>query len=205
MRIFVTGTDTDVGKTTICSWLCLHTNYAYFKPVQTGGPLCSDTEKVRELSQVITYEETYTFQEPVSPHLAAKLEQSYIDVEKIELPADTNNLIVEGAGGLYVPLNDDVMMIDLIQKLNIPVILVARTSLGTINHTLLSLNALRERRIPILGIILNGKYNEANRKAIEFYGKQKVLVSFPEVPELSTRKLLDIKFNQELKEIFNIS
>lgn len=205
MKVFVTGTDTDVGKTTICSWLCLHTNYAYFKPIQTGGPLYSDTQKVRELSPVITYPETYVFQEPVSPHLAARLEQSHIDIEKIKLPSDTNNLIVEGAGGLYVPLNDDFMMIDLIQKLNIPVILVARSSLGTINHTLLSLNALRVHGISILGIILNGKPNEDNRKAIEFYGKQKVLASFPEVGELSTRKLLDIKFSENLKEIFNVS
>ncbi|KAK7573521.1 hypothetical protein V9T40_010712 [Parthenolecanium corni] len=204
MRIFVTGTDTDVGKTTICSWLCLHTNYAYLKPIQTGGPLYSDTQKVRELSEVITYEETYTFAEPVSPHLAAKLEHSYIDVDKIKLPADTNNLIVEGAGGLYVPLNDDLMMIDLIQKLNIPVILVARTSLGTINHTLLSLNALRQREIPILGIILNGPNNEPNRRAIEFYGKQKVLATFPEIPELSKRKLLDVELSEKLKELFDI-
>lgn len=200
MRVFVTGTDTDVGKTTICSWLCLHTKHEYFKAIQTGGAAGSDTQKVRQL-QVVTHQETYLLQEPVSPHLAAKLEETYIDIEKIQLPP-SSDLIVEGAGGLYVPLNDDTLMIDLIEKLQIPVILVARSSLGTINHTLLSLGALHARGIPVLGVILNGKDNEPNRKAIEFYGKEKVLASFPELPEVSAGSLLGVKLSEDLKNIF---
>ncbi|XKL68823.1 hypothetical protein PGB90_006592 [Kerria lacca] len=204
MRVFITGTDTDVGKTTICSWLCLHTQYAYFKPIQTGNTTDVDKKTVKQLSNAKIYEEAYSFIKPVSPHLAAKLDNTYIHLENIQLPNESN-LIIEGAGGLLVPINDRTFIIDLIQMFDVTVILVARSTLGTINHTLLSLESLRKRNIKILGVIMNGEYNEDNKEAIEFYGQVKVLASFPKVLQVTTDVLLNIKLSSELKSIFKIN
>lgn len=180
MRIFITGTDTDVGKTVVSSWLCLHSKSAYFKPIQTGNLYDVDTATVQKLStKTRTYKEAYSYSEPLSPHLAAELDGGRIDLDNICLP-DEKNLIVEGAGGLLVPLNENQLLIDLVKRLQLPVILVARSSLGTINHTLLSLEALRQRDIPILGVIMNGE-NKGNEVAIERYGKTPVLASFPRI------------------------
>lgn len=201
MRVFLTGTDTDVGKTTICSWLCLHTNYAYFKPIQTGNMSLVDKVTVKNLSGVKIYDEIYSFTRPFSPHLAARLDNHYINLKNIILPEESN-LIVEGAGGLLVPLNDTALMIDLIKAMNLPVILVARSSLGTINHTLLSLEALNRRNIKVLGVILNGSYNKENKEAIEFYGQTHVLASFPRIKDVSTSTLKNVEFNDKLKAIF---
>lgn len=196
MRIFITGTGTDVGKTLISSWLCLKMGFDYFKPIQTGQS--TDSAQVRELSGTKIYPSIYSYQAPVSPHLAAALENEIIDPTKIVLP-DEPNLIIEGAGGLLVPLNKNFLMIDLIQQLNVPVIIVAHSGLGTINHTLLSLEALRARNIAILGVILNGEINTPNKEAIEFYGKVKVLAEIPFLESISQQVLQDIP----LAEVFN--
>lgn len=203
MRVFVTGTDTDVGKTTVCSWLCLHTDHSYFKPIQTGNTVSEDRSAVSALAtNVKTYTETYSFTQPFSPHLAARLDNDHIDVERIVLPQD-ENVIVEGAGGLMVPLNEEELIIDLIERLRLPVILVARTTLGTLNHTLLSLEALRQRDIEVLGVILNGESNDENKEAIEFYGNVRVLQTIPKMKNVSTDALKQIELGEELKIIFN--
>ncbi len=206
MKIFVTGTDTNVGKTVICSWLCYHLNYAYWKPVQTGSREETDTKSLQKLAnQIICYTEQYIFEEPVSPHFAAKLNKADIDLNKIDMP-EVRNLIIEGAGGVLVPLNQNKLMIDLIQQLNTPVIIVARSSLGTINHTLLAIEALRHRKIPILGVILN-HYIESdlileNKRAIETYGQVSVLAEFPAyatlTPEYIQQKILPDKLRKAL-------
>ncbi|GFQ99996.1 ATP-dependent dethiobiotin synthetase BioD [Trichonephila clavata] len=141
MQIFVTGTDTDVGKTTISSWLCLHTGYSYFKPIQTGSTLGTDSHQMSNLTNANVYKENFVYKRPLSPHLAASLENDSINIDRINLPK-THNLIIEGAGGVLVPINKTTLMVDLIKKLAISTILVARSTLGTINHTLLSLEAL---------------------------------------------------------------
>ncbi|XGA08047.1 MAG: dethiobiotin synthase [Wolbachia endosymbiont of Xenopsylla cheopis] len=196
MQIFITGTDTNVGKTLISSWICLHTGYSYFKPIQTGAD--KDSDVVIANSNI--YEESYIYKSPLSPHLAASLENDSIDISRINLPKE-RNLIVEGAGGILVPINETTFMIDLIKKLNIPVILVARSTLGTINHTLLSLEALRARSVSILGVILNGPHNQDNIKAIEFYGKVQILASVPKLQEVSKKSLMQLPLPDCLKII----
>ncbi|MDX5496658.1 MAG: dethiobiotin synthase [Wolbachia endosymbiont of Nomada fabriciana] len=200
MQIFVTGTDTDVGKTTISSWLCLHTGYSYFKPIQTGSTLGTDSHQMSNLTNANVYKENFVYKRPLSPHLAASLENDSINIDRISLPK-THNLIVEGAGGVLVPINKTTLMVDLIKKLAIPTILVARSTLSTINHTLLSLEALRARNIPILGIILNGLPNQDNLEAIEFYGRAQVLASVPKLQQVDREHLMQIPLSNRLKAI----
>ena len=170
MQIFITGTDTNIGKTLVSSWLCLHTRYDYFKPLQTGSSEGKDSEVVAQLAGPKIHAESYVYKAPLAPAAAAALEKQSIDIHTIKLP-DVPHLIVEGAGGLMVPINPHTLMIDLIKLFSIPVILVARSSLGTINHTLLSLEALRARNVEVLGVITSGLFNHPNCDAIEFYGK----------------------------------
>lgn len=194
MQIFITGTDTDVGKTTISGWLCLHTGYSYFKPIQTGSILGTDSHQISNLTNANVYKENFIYEKPLSPHLAA------YDSIDINLPK-SHNLIIEGAGGVLVPINKTTLMVDLIKKLATPTILVARSTLGTINHTLLSLEALRARNIPILGVILNGPPNQDNLEAIEFYGKTQVLASVPKLQQVDREHLMQTPLSNRLKAI----
>ena len=200
MKIFITGTDTNVGKTVICSWICAHSGFDYIKPIQTGGDLERDQLQVQNLSQVLIHKETYLLQAPVSPHLAALKEGVDIDIQKIILPP-VQNLIIEGAGGVLVPLNSHALMIDLIKHLNVPAIVVARTSLGTINHTLLTLEALRARDITLLGIILNGDAEVENEAAIAHYGNVEILASLPHFDRLDADVLQNFPLTPPLKII----
>lgn len=202
MQVFISGTDTNIGKTIISSWLCLHTKYSYFKPIQTGLEEL-DSNTVANLSKNTNiYPEVYLYKHPVSPHLAARLENQYIDKTKIHLP-NKKKLIIEGAGGLLVPINKQDLIIDLISYFNVPVILVVSTRLGTINHTLLSLQALRNKNINILGVITNGAFNQDNVDAIEYYGNIKVLTQFPLIKTINTRSLREIPLSNNLNLIFN--
>jgi dethiobiotin synthetase len=195
MQIFITGTDTDIGKTLISRWLCLHTNYNYFKPIQTGE---LDSQTIVTEGTIFT--ESYAFKTPVSPHLASKIENTEIELNKIQLP-NSNNLIVEGAGGVMTPINANCLMLDLIKFLDIPVILVASSRLGTINHTLLSLAALRSKDIKVLGVIMSGKLEPENAKAIAFYGQIEVLAQIPFLDEISTKSLSKIALTDSLTQI----
>ena len=203
MKIFITGTDTNVGKTLISSWIALHTGFSYFKPIQTGLKEGSDSLEVQKLSNAKTYPEIYSYKEPLSPHLAARIENDTIDMEKILLPQESN-LLIEGAGGVLVPINDKYFMLDLIKKIYAPVILVARTSLGTINHTLLSLEALRSRNIPVLGVIMNGKQDLQNSNAIEVYGHTTILAQFPKIDTVNMNTLKQVALSQKLKQILEV-
>lgn len=201
MRVFITGTDPDIGKTTVASWLCLHTQAHYFKPIQTGAENKTDSQIVAELSGTHVYREAYLFPRPVSPHVAARLVHQKIELSTITLPP-AEPLIVEGAGGLLVPLNEKEFIIDLITHLKIPVILTASTRLGTINHTLLSLEALRARKIPILGVILVGDDPLNNTYEIETYGKIAVLAQLPFLSMINKEILQKIPFTKKLKHLF---
>ncbi len=203
MKIFITATDTNIGKTLISSWIALHTGFSYFKPIQTGIRDGSDSYEVQRLSNTKVYPESYKYQEPLSPHLAAKIENNTIDITKIILP-QSSNLIIEGAGGVLVPINHKYLMVDLIKKLRTPVILVARTSLGTINHTLLSLEALRSRNIQVLGVIMNGKQNLQNSNAIEVYGRTSILAHFPKLETVNMNTLKSVALSQELQQILEV-
>jgi dethiobiotin synthetase len=200
MKIFIAGTDTDIGKTLVSTWLCLHTGFDYFKPIQTGSRHGTDSQSVKEMTNSKVHKESYLYKEPLSPHLAAKLENSEIDLSAIKLP-NTEKLIVEGAGGLLVPINKHSLMIDLIKQLAIPVILVASSRLGTINHTLLSLEAMRSRGVKTLGVIVNGEKNQDNCDAIEFYGKVSVLAQLPFISKISKQALQQIPMSDNLKKV----
>ena len=150
-RLLVTGTDTGVGKTIVSALLCAALDGMYWKPIQTGSREGTDRETVRRLAALAAGDEipeAYCLPEPVSPHLAADRSGVRIRLDAIQKPLlpESKWLIVEGAGGVLVPLNDSDFMVDLMKHLGFPVVLVARTALGTINHTLLSLEALRRAR-----------------------------------------------------------
>lgn len=195
-KVFITGTDTGVGKTVVSALLCAALDAIYWKPVQTGTIEGTDTETVMRLAQLPrhrTLPESYRFKPPVSPHLAARWAGAQIELRKIKMPvAVEGNLIAEGAGGVLVPLNRTQLMVDLMRHLNLPVLLVARTSLGTINHTLLSLAALRAARLDILGVITVGKPNSDNTAAIEKYGKIQVVGAVPPLKKMNRAVLRTI-------------
>ena len=186
--VFVTGTDTGVGKTVAAACLACAWRAGYWKPVQTGMATGDDdTATVVALAGVPTehvYAPAYALQAPLSPHAAAELEGVSITMNMIAPPQTAHPLVVEGAGGLFVPLNDREFMIDLMAKLALPILLVARSTLGTINHTLLSLAALRSRGLPVAGVVLNGPPNAGNRAAIERFGQVRVLAELPRVDPL---------------------
>lgn len=198
---FVTGTDTDVGKTVACAWLLLHTQASYWKPVQSGLSEPTDTQFLKNLTGLPDTRflpPAYELSEPLSPHEAARRDGVEIDLKKLTLPKSGVPLIVEGAGGLLVPLNRDALVIDLAAQLGLPVILAARAGLGTINHTLLSLEALRRRKLDIAGVILNGPRQPHNRQAIEEYGRINIIAEIPQFEFLTKEELLRIDLQADL-------
>ncbi len=199
MKFWIVGTDTDVGKTTVSSWICLHTKYSYWKPIQTGCD--SDSLSVRKLSGAAVYPEAYQFKNPFSPHLAAEKEGMTINTSNITIPI-CENLLIEAAGGLLVPLNKKEFYIDFIKQTKLPVILIARSSLGTINHTCLSVEALKNRKIELLGIIVNGERNTDNVKAIEKYSSVKILDELDIIKNINKTNLYEKKLAQQLKDLF---
>lgn len=174
--VFVTGTDTGVGKTLVSAWLAQNWGAAYWKPIQTGASEDSDSATVERLVPgVILHPPSVVLQAPLSPHEAAKRERLRIDLSALELPATDRPLVVEGAGGVMVPINELALMIDLMARFQLPVVVVARSGLGTINHTLMTLEMLRRRHVPVLGVVMNGQRNPGNRQAIEHFGGTPVL------------------------------
>lgn len=196
-RFFITGTDTGVGKTITSALLCAALGAIYWKPIQTGTREGTDTNTVIRLVEIPRdriIPETYRFAPPVSPHLAARRARIRIDLRRIRLPyaAERESLVVEGAGGVLVPINDGQLMADLMKQFGLPVLLVARTSLGTINHTLLSLAALRTAKLSVSGVIMVGKENRENRKAIEKYGGVRVVGWIPLLKKIDRAALLRV-------------
>ncbi len=196
--LFVTGTDTDVGKTVVSSLLSLafskKISTSYFKPIQTGSPL--DSVRVEELTseKIKIKKSTYSFEPPIAPHRAAALKEERIEMNKIlsDFLSFTDGLmIVEGAGGLMVPINEQEQMIDLIQQMDIPVILVASTRLGTINHTLLSVQALKNKGLSCLGLVINGEPDP---------GLCEILTQQTQLPVLFELSPLDLLNTEVLEE-----
>jgi dethiobiotin synthetase len=167
--LFVTGIGTDVGKTIISAILVEKLKADYWKPIQSGDLNNSDTMKVQRLiSNTITrfHPEAYRLTQPYSPHKSADLDGVAINIDKIKLPETDNQLLIEGAGGLMVPLNDEHFVVDLIQKFNAEVILVVKHYLGSINHTLLSLELLKQKKIKVRALIFNGDRDEYSESII---------------------------------------
>lgn len=183
---FITGTDTDAGKSVAAAWAMLHLDGQYWKPIQSGTPRDIDAIKdFTDLPDDRFCESTYELSQPLSAHEAAKRDGISIKLDDFKLPASSKPLVVEGAGGLMVPINDDHLVIDLIKHLDLPAILVCRSALGTINHTLLSLEALRARDISVKGIIINGPKTPHNREALEDYGRVPVIAEIDELKPLN--------------------
>lgn len=194
---FVTGTDTNVGKTVLSALLVAALDAVYWKPVQTGAVEGTDRESVRrwtEASEDTLPREQFRFDPPVSPHLAAREARVTITLGAFELPAAPSDRkwIIEGAGGVMVPLNERELMRDLIRRIGFPAIVASRTTLGTINHTLLTLAALREARIPICGVALIGDENIENRRAIEHYGHARIVGHIPILKQINRASLLEV-------------
>jgi dethiobiotin synthetase len=190
-RFVVTGTDTGIGKTVFSAGLCGMLGARYWKPVQAGLDGPTDSEVVVELAQTEIVPEAYRLKLPASPHQAAAQEGIAIDPDAFHLPvfSDGNPLVIEGAGGLMVPLTREILFIDIFTRWKLPLILCARTTLGTINHTLLSLEAIRLRDIPLLGVVFLGDANDESEGIICEIGKVKRLGRLPEIAPLTPGRL----------------
>ncbi len=182
MEYVVTGISTDVGKTVVSALLCEALQADYWKPVQSGAKEGTDSAAIRALTAETTriFDEVYCLQEPLSPHAAAMLEHTRIESASLRIPNHDRPLIIEGAGGVHVPLNDRQTFLDVMQVWDIPVIVVSKNYLGSINHTLLTLEVLQQRGIPIAGVVFNGAPTPLSESAISAYSKVPVLGHVPE-------------------------
>ena len=194
---FITGTDTNVGKTVLSALLAAALDAVYWKPIQTGASEGTDRETVIRLAGIPrsrTREECYRFDPPVSPHLAAECAGVRIDLAKIQKPElePGTRLVAEGAGGIMVPINEKEFMIDLMRHLRLPVMVAARSTLGTINHTLLTLAQLERAGIAVTGVVLIGPENKDNRAAIERYGSRPVIGTIPPLDPIDRESLIEV-------------
>ena len=204
MSFFLTGTDTEVGKTVICAWLMVHYKYHYWKPIQSGmdSPDIKTIQEITGLDNSFFFSPAYELQQPLSPHESAKRDGIKVELANFLLPRKEMKVIVEGAGGILVPINERYFIVDIIKKLKLPILLVARSGLGTINHTLLTVSELKKRNLPLLGIILNGKRNQSNKEAIEEYSGVSVVSELEPIKNLDRKTLLLHKTGGKLDEIF---
>jgi dethiobiotin synthetase len=186
MKLIITGIGTDVGKTVVAAILSEALKATYWKPIQCGFEPTSDSEFITEMcsEKVTVLTERFKLKTPASPHFAASEEGVEINLIDFDLPKVEGSLIVEGAGGLFVPINDkgDVLL-DVIQRFNLPVVLVISFYLGSINHTLMSLALLKARNIEVFGLISSGDEVESSKKAIEKAGG-KFLFNIPKAAKM---------------------
>jgi dethiobiotin synthetase len=187
MNYFVTAIDTDSGKTLVSAILCEALEADYWKPIQAGLPRDADTVRMlvsNHTTKILP--ETYLLNTPASPHASAKIDKVKIKIEKFNLPnISGRNLIIEGAGGCLVPINDEHFVIDIISKLNVAVILVSDLYLGSINHTLLTVEALRKRKLVVKGIIFNGESNSESERIIMQHSNLKPLLHIKREPHIT--------------------
>ncbi len=190
--VFVTGTDTGIGKTVAAACLVRALDGDYWKPVQTGPQDAADTPEIGRLTGLAPdrlHPPTHHFRAPLSPHEAAALDGGRIELADFHLPTTPRRLVVEGAGGLLVPLNEIHLMIDLMEHLGLPVVVVASGRLGTINHSLLTLGALGRRKLAVAGMILMGPTNPANRQAIQHFSGLANMAEIPYIEDLDEQTL----------------
>lgn len=190
--LVICGTDTDVGKTVVSALVVQGLGATYWKPVQSGLEGGGDSGRLQALLQLPATRllpEAYRLQTPVSPHWAAELEGITIEPARLALPAVAGALVVETAGGLLVPLRRDWLQIDQLVAWGLPVLLVARSGLGTLNHTLLSVQALRQRSIPLLGLVLNGPLHPDNPATLAALAQAPVLAQLPPLEPLTASGL----------------
>ena len=203
--LIICGTDTNVGKTIVSALLVQGLNAIYWKPIQSGLQNGGDTGQICKLLKLPKerwVKEVYKFQAATSPHWAAEQENKVIDPCRLQLPVINKPLVLETAGGLLVPLNRQLLQIDHLNFWNLPVVLVTRTGLGTLNHTLLSIEALRSRNIPLLGLILNGPHHEDNPKTLEQFGNIQIICHLPILKEINAKELAKQWQKQNLTSTF---
>jgi dethiobiotin synthetase len=176
-RLVVTGTDTGIGKTVLAAGIAAATGAAYWKPIQSGLLDSRDTDWATRYGVATVHPEAYRLTEPLSPHRAAELDGVTIDPERLVPPPGP--LVIEGAGGVLVPVRRDLLYADLFARWRLPVVLAARTGLGTINHSLLSIEALRARGVAIRGMAFVGDANEDNEATIAAIGQVRRLGRLP--------------------------
>ena len=185
-KIIVAGIDTDTGKTVASAILCKALKADYWKPVQAGDLENTDSHNVKRWSpETIIHSEAYRLTQPMSPHAAAAIDKIAIEESKLHIPETNNNLIIELAGGLMVPMREDYLNIDWVASTGLPVILVSNYYLGSINHTLLSLYALKSRNIPLMGIIFNGEKNTSTFEVIMNRSNVKCLLELDREKEIT--------------------
>jgi len=196
---WITGTDTDVGKSVVSAMLVTAMESSYWKPVQSGTLTGTDTEFIERVSGLTKdhfIPEVYKTRQPLSPHLSARIDDITIDIDAFHKPdisvIKNNTLVMEGAGGVLVPLNSHKYVIDLIKQITAPVIIVCRSALGTINHSLTTIEALRSRDISIKGFIMSGPKNVENERAVKEYGQIEHLGSIPKLGKVDRKTLLQI-------------
>lgn len=206
--IIVTGTDTGIGKTVFSAALVAALGATYWKPVQSGLDDATDSQTVSRLGRVPSERllpELYRLKTPVSPHLSARLDGVTLDPACFVLPEGRGPLVVEGAGGLLVPLTEDLLFADVFASWQRPTILCARTDLGTINHTLLSIEAMRARSIPIAGVAFQGVHREDTEATICRLGKARRLGRLPLLVPLTPDSLADaFRQNFDLTYLGNV-
>ena len=192
-NLFITGTDTAVGKTLISAVLMSGLNATYWKPIQSGLEEETDTSWIQRVTQLPSKQflpERYLLSAPLSPHESSRLDGIRIDMEQMQVPKiNSGKLIIEGAGGVFVPINEKDFIIDLMKQLNIPILIIASSQLGTINHTLLRIKLLRDYKLKIFGVVLNGDPNKVNKQAIEKYGKIPVVAEIPHMNNITSSSL----------------
>lgn len=191
-RVVITGTDTGIGKTVFSAGLAGLLDGFYWKPVQSGLDDKTDSEVVARLAELPpgrVLPEVYRLKSPLSPHRSAEIDGVAIEAAKLSLPVLPGPLVIEGAGGLMVPLNRRTRFIDIFEQWQLPVILCARTALGTINHTLLSIEALRTRSIPLLGVAFIGDEAADTQRTIAEFGDVAVLGRLPHLDPLTPETL----------------
>jgi dethiobiotin synthetase len=201
-RFIITGTDTGIGKTVFSAMLMQGIGAYYWKPIQSGVEDRIDTRTVQNLTGLTDdrfMPEAYIFSEPLSPHRAAEIDGQQVDINRLRIPETPGPLLIEGAGGLMVPLTRKNLQINQFNRWNLPVILCARTALGTINHTLLSLEALWARQIPVHGIAFIGEDNPDTIRTITEFSNVKILGRLPFLTHLNSETLRTV-FERNFKQ-----
>lgn len=193
-KYFITGIGTGIGKTIVSAILTEKLKADYWKPIQSGDLANSDSLTIESLisnNQTKIHPETYRLNKPLSPHLSARLDGIAIEIASFKLPETANNLIIEGAGGLMVPLNNKQLIIDLIKNLAVEVIVVSQNYLGSINHTLLTINTLKQYQINIKGIIFNGEANLESEAYILKYTAINYLGNIPLLKNIEKDSIIE--------------
>ena len=204
-QLFVTGIGTGIGKTIVSAILTEVLQADYWKPIQSGDLDSSDSSLVKSLTypELKIHQERYALQKAASPHQSAKEEDIEIKLNDFELPKTTNSLIVEGAGGLFVPINEEDFMIDLIQQFNLPTVVVATNYLGCINHTLLTIEVLKLRNIAIEYFVFNGGFDVDTARVIKNHLPSDISIII--IPKLNSINSSEVrKIAETIKHQFNI-